>query len=51
MLALVDHIFGKNDKGTFYGDVIKENMEWNRIHDSGDDAFAASNNVADVLPQ
>jgi hypothetical protein len=51
MLALVDHIYGNNDQGVFYGDVITEGMEWNRARDSGDDPFAASNGVSDVVPQ
>jgi hypothetical protein len=49
MLALVDHIYGKNDQGILYGDVIKEGMEWNRARDSDDDPFAVSNNVSDVV--
>jgi hypothetical protein len=51
MLALVDHIYGKNDQGMLYGDVIKEGMEWNRVYDSGADPFAVSNSVTDVVPQ
>jgi hypothetical protein len=50
MLALVDHIYGRNAEGVWYGDVIKEVMEWNRVEDSTADAFATSNNVSDVLP-
>lgn len=50
-LALIDHIYGKNDQGTLYGDVIKEGMEWNRVYDSGADPFAGSNNVTDVPAQ
>lgn len=49
MLALVDHIYGRNAQGMLLGDVIKEGMEWNRVYDSGDDPFAASNKVTDVL--
>jgi hypothetical protein len=51
MLALVDHIYGKNSQGTLYGDVIKEGMEWNRVYDSAADPFAISNSVEDVEPQ
>lgn len=51
MLALVDHIYGRNSEGTLYGDVIKEGMEWNRVYDSTADPFAVSNNVTDVGPQ
>jgi hypothetical protein len=51
MLALVDHIYGRNSQGTLYGDVIKEGMEWNRVYDSAADAFAASNGATDVHPQ
>lgn len=51
MLALVDHIFGENDKGVLYGDVIKEGMEWNRVYDSEEDPFAVRNGVADVPAQ
>ncbi|THZ84900.1 class I glutamine amidotransferase-like protein [Aureobasidium pullulans] len=51
MLALIDHIYGKDDQGTLYGDVIKEGMEWNRVYDSEADPFAGSNNVTDVPAQ
>lgn len=51
MLALIDHIFGKNSAGMLYGDVIKEGMEWNRVYDSTADPFAVSNGVTDVLPR
>lgn len=51
MLALIDHIYGKNSEGTFYGDLIKEGMEWNRVYDSEADPFAVSNGVTDVVPQ
>jgi hypothetical protein len=51
MLALVDHIYGKNDQGILYGDAIKEGMEWNRARDSEDDPFAASNGVSDIFPK
>ena len=51
MLALVDHMYGKNSEDMLYGDVIKEGMEWNRVYDSTADPFAISNNVTDVLPQ
>jgi hypothetical protein len=50
MLALVDHIYGKNSQGVLYGDVIKEGMEWNRVYDSTADPFALSNRVSDVAP-
>ena len=51
MLALVDHMYGKNSEDMLYGDVIKEGMEWNRVYDSTADPFAISNHVTDVLPQ
>lgn len=51
MLALIDHIYGKNSDGILIGDLIKETMEWNRVYDSSADPFAASNNVTDVKPQ
>jgi hypothetical protein len=51
MLALIDHIYGKNSQGALYGDVIKEGMEWNRVYDSAADPFAVSNSVEDVEPQ
>ena len=51
MLALIDHIYGKNDQGVFYGDLIGDGMEWNRVHDSGDDPFAVKLGVEDVVPQ
>lgn len=51
MLALIDHIYGKNSDGVLIGDLIKETMEWNRVYDSSADPFAASNNVTDVEPQ
>jgi hypothetical protein len=51
MLALIDHIYGRNSQGVLYGDVIKEGMEWNRVCDSTADPFAVSNSVADVEPQ
>lgn len=51
MLALIDHIYGKNDQGVSYGDLIGDGMEWNRVHDSGDDPFAVKLGVEDVVPQ
>lgn len=51
MLALIDHIYGKNGEGVLTGDLIKETMEWNRVYESSADPFAASNNVTDVEPQ
>jgi hypothetical protein len=51
MLALIDHIYGKNDQGVFFGDLIGDGMEWNRVHDSGDDPFAVKLGVEDVVPQ
>jgi hypothetical protein len=51
MLALMDHIYGRNSQGVLYGDVIKEGMEWNRVYDSAADPFAVSNSVEDVEPQ
>lgn len=51
MLALIDHIYGRNSKGVLYGDVIKGGMEWNRVYDSGEDLFAESNGVTDVVAQ
>lgn len=50
MLALIDYIYGENNQGILYGDVIKEGMEWNRIYDSESDSFAESNKVTDVFP-
>jgi hypothetical protein len=51
MLALIDHIYGKNSQGMLYRDVIKEGIERNRVYDSGADSFAVSNGVTDVVPQ
>lgn len=48
MLALIDHMYGKNEQGVLYGDLIKEGMEWNRVYDSTADPFAVSNGAEDV---
>jgi hypothetical protein len=51
MLALIDHIYGKNEQGVLFGDLISGGMEWNRVKDSEADPFAASNGVTNVVPQ
>jgi len=51
MLALIDHIYGKNDQGVFFGDVIAGIMEWNRVKDSDADPFAVMHGATDVSPQ
>jgi hypothetical protein len=51
MLALIDHIYGENDQGVLFGDVISEGMEWSRVKDSEADPFAARSGVEDVEPQ
>ena len=51
MLALIDHIYGKNEQGVLFGDVISEGMEWNRVKNSEADPFAVSHGVEDVVPQ
>jgi hypothetical protein len=51
MLALIDHIYGKNEQGVLFGDVISEGMEWSRVKDSEADPFAVRNGVEDVTPQ
>jgi transcriptional regulator GlxA family with amidase domain len=48
MLALVDHIYGKNSQSMLYGDVIKEGIERNRVYDSEADVFVTSNSTSDV---
>jgi hypothetical protein len=51
MLALIDHIYGENDQGVLFGDVISEGMEWSRVKDSEADPFAVRSGVEDVEPQ
>ena len=50
-LALVDQIYGKDERGMSYADAVSDGMEYSRIKDSGDDPFAVKNSVQDVFPQ
>lgn len=49
-LALLEHVYGKDDQGVAWADHVSDGMEWNRVTDSGQDPFAVKNKVVDVLP-